>query len=565
MPKFKANPKTKSAREETPSFVCELPLVLSSSDERVMSVRFDIARQVYNACLSEALRRVDLMRESKAYRAARKLPCGGKGSPAAKARTTAFRAVNERFEFSGKYALDTWATEYINHQWLSDHLDSATVQKLAERACDAVRQHLFGKRGRPRFKGRRQLDSLESKSNDAGIRWRGEYQGDTLADSGQVPTDNRCCDLGRVATSVVGHVEWRGLNLPATIDPKDKVITHGLKSRVKYVRLVRRKLNGRNRFYAQLICEGKPFQKEKNTIGQGTVGLDIGPSTIAIVAPDAEKASLEQFCGELKPRQKDIRRLQRKMDRQRRANNPDNYTPHGKVKQGVKVWHKSARQHKTAAKLAEEHRQQACYRKSLHGRMVNRILRLGNVIKLEKVSYRSFQRNFGKSVNFRAPGMFVNELKRKAESAVAQVHEFSTRTTRLSQVCHHCGTLEPKSLSVRWHICDCGVTAQRDLYSAFLASCVEGEQLNAGQAKVLWPGVDSLLQAALSWIEQPTSGGLLLASFGLRASAGWSQSRSPVKAGMNAVEAQEGVPLASVSGKMGELEKGSRITRTPRL
>ena len=517
----------------TLSFVCELPLVLSSADERVMAVRFDVARQAYNACLSEALRRVDLMRESKEYQATRKLPKGEKGSPAAQARTAAFRAVNRRFNFSGKYALDAWATEHISHTWLGEHLDANSVQKLAERACDAARQYVFGKRGRPRFKGRNQLDSVEGKSNGAGIRWRGD------------------------------HVEWSGLNLPASIDPKDEVIAHGLKSRVKYVRLVRRKLNGTPRYYAQLVCEGLPYQKEKNTLGQGIVGLDLGPSTLAVVAPEAKVAFLEMFCGELRSSQKAIRRLQRQIDRQRRAANPNNYNPNGTAKKGAKVWRKSARQRKTGAKLAEQHRKQAAHRKALHGQMVNRTLRLGNVIKLEKVSYRSFQRNFGKSVNFRAPGTFVRELKRKAESAGAQVDEFPTRPTRLSQMCHGCGSIERKPLAQRWHICECGVSAQRDLYSAFLASCVEGERLDAGRAKLAWPGVDPLLQAALSRIEQPASGGRLPASFGLR--AGRSQSRSPVIAGANAVEAQVVVPFVSLCDGTGELEKDSGTSRTPRL
>ena len=103
--------------------------------------------------------------------------------------------------------------------------------------------------------------------------------------------------------------------------------------------------------------------------------------------------------------------------------------------------------------------------------------------------------------------------------------------------------------------------------SAFLASGVEGQAdgtsaLNAGRAKLAWPGVDPLLQAALSRIEQPASGGHLPASFGLREGAGWSQSRSPVIAGVNAVEAQEVVPFVSSFDEMGELEKDSGISRT---
>ncbi len=520
-------------KADTASFVCELPLVLSPSDERVMAVRFDIARQAYNACLAETLRRLDLMRESKEYQATRKLPHGAKGSPAAKARAVAFRAVNQRFGFR-EYDLHAWAAEHIKHEWLGEHLDINAVQKLATRAFQAAQQYAFGKRGRPRFKGRSQLDSLEGRSNDAGIRWRGD------------------------------HVEWWGLRLGAIIDPKDPVIAHGLQSHIKYVRLVRRKLNGTPRYYVQLVCEGVPYRKEKSTIGQGVMGLDIGLSTIAMVAPDAKVASLEVFCGELRSSQQAIRKLQRKTDRQRRLANPANYNDDGTVKKGVKTWHTSARQRQTEVKLADLHRQQAGYRKSLHGRIVNRLMRLGNVIKLEKVSYRSFQRNFGKSVNFRAPGMFVCELKRKAGNAGIQVDEFPTRPTRLSQVCHNCGTVESKPLSERWHLCDCGIVAQRDLYSAFLASCVEGGRLNADQAKELWSGVDALLQAALSRLEQPASGGQMPASFGLRASAGRSQSRSPVEAGGNTVEAQVGVPSVGFNGK-GELERDRPVTRTPRL
>jgi putative transposase len=36
----------------------------------------------------------------------------------------------------------------------------------------------------------------------------------------------------------------------------------------------------------------------------------------------------------------------------------------------------------------------------------------------------------------------------------------------------HCGKIKKKSLKDRWHRCDCGVIAQRDLYSALLARYV---------------------------------------------------------------------------------------------
>jgi putative transposase len=523
-------PKTK-----TDSFILDLPLRVSSTQEKRLLARLEAARQVYNACMGESLKRLGLLRQSKAYQAAQKMRRGRTGKRAAqkhretaKARACAFRKANAAVGFR-EYDLHAYAKQF-NHCWLGEHLDINTIQKLATRAFRAVQQHAFGKRGRPRFKGRNQMDSVEGKSNASGIRWREE------------------------------RVEWLDLNLEAIVDRGDPVIAHGLAARVKYVRIVRRKIKGRNRFYVQLVCEGKPYQKPKNRVGEGDVGLDLGPSTIARVGE--QEAFLEQFCDELVPRQKEIRRLQRQIDRQRRANNPDCYGEKGRSIKGKRPTDKSARQRKTETKLAELHRQQAAHRKSLHGQTVNRVLRMGNVFKLEKLSYLGFQRRYGRSVGMRAPGMFVALLKRKAESAGAEVIEFPTRTTRLSQTCHGCKTVKKKSLSQRWHKCNCGIEAQRDLYSAFLAQCVEDGRLNVDRAKHEWSdeGVDDLLQAALSQAAQRAAVAQLNSdqaasgrtsgrqpppsSFGL---SGQRQSGSPVESSVKSSETEDVVPSASSS------------------
>jgi len=460
------------------SFVCEVPLVLSGADEHVLAVRFDVARQTYNACLSEALRRLGLMRESKDYQAARKLPRGTKGSPVAKTRAAAFRKVNKRFGFR-EYDLHAWATEHIQHQWLGrtgtvrQHLDSNTTQKLATRAFRAAQQYAFGNKGRPRFKGRNQVDSVEGKTNASGIRWRDD------------------------------HVEWLGLNLPAIIDPRDRVIAHGLSSPVKYVRLVRRRLNGKTRYWAQLVCEGLPYRKEKNTIGAGPVGVDPGPRKFGISGINWGK--LVDLSTPLKRSRKEIRRLQRHIDRQRRANNPDNYLPDGRIRPGPKKWKVSRLQMRAQAKLAEIQRKAAAHRKSLHGRLANAVLRLGDDIRIEKNSYRSFQRNFGRSVGIAAPAGFVTHLKRKAANAGARARDLPARL-RMSQWCHGCGEIEKKPLSLRIHECACGVgPVQRDVYSAWLATTAiagpDGSdewRLDAVRAQEAWPGAEQRLPAASS-------------------------------------------------------------------
>ncbi|MHB1426813.1 MAG: hypothetical protein ACYC3I_26955, partial [Gemmataceae bacterium] len=133
-----------------------------------------------------------------------------------------------------------------------------------------------------------------------------------------------------------------------------------------------------------------------------------------------------------------IRRLQRHLDRQRRANNPDCYDDQGRAIKGKRPTKRSRRQVQTEAEVAELFRREAAHRKTLHGQLANQIIVRGTTIKTEKLSYKSFQKQFGRSISVRAPQLFLSILTRKAESAGGQIIEFNTRTTALSQVCF-CG------------------------------------------------------------------------------------------------------------------------------
>ena len=441
---------------KTPSFILHLPLRTTPADESVLYVRFDAARQVYNAVLGEALKRLRLMRESRDYQRARKLPKG-------KDRNALFKEVRERFGFS-EYALHAYAKQF-GHSWLGQHLDSLTIQKVTTRAFRATKEYAFGKRGKPRFKGKRGLQSVEGKNNTSGIRFS------------------------------KGILRWLGLQMGVRIKQGDIVQEYGLMQRVKYCRILQKTIRGCVRWFVQLVLEGTPWSKLKNKPGEHIVGLDLGPSTIAIV--DDQEARLIRFCDEVQDKSKDIRKLQRAMDRSRRANNPDNYNANGTIKKGRKAWRNSTRYKKLRARKAELERKLAAHRKSLHGKLANEVIRRGCTIRTEKVSYKSWQKNFGKSIGRRAPGMFIEILKRKAESAGGRMEDISTRKTALSQTCL-CGARKKKKLSQRTHHCDkCGVVAQRDVFSAFLAKHVTNNKFDVDKALDEWRrGAEELLQSA---------------------------------------------------------------------
>ena len=132
-----------------------------------------------------------------------------------------------------------------------------------------------------------------------------------------------------------------------------------------------------------------PYQKPQHRLGSGIVGLDLGPSAIAVVSEQA--ALLQPFCPEVTPDAKALRRLDRQLDRQRRANNPANYDERGRVKRGKKRWKVSKRQRRVLARRREVSRKLAATRKRSHGQLAHRVLALGNSFHLEQLSYRAWQ------------------------------------------------------------------------------------------------------------------------------------------------------------------------------
>jgi hypothetical protein len=483
-------------KSTTPTFLLELPLAMNPGQARPLRAHFEVARALYNALLGEALLRLHRMRADPAWQEARAIPKTQKQERAA-----AFSQLRQAYGFS-EYALHAFAKQ-ANCSWIADHIDAVTAQTLATRAYQAVNRICLGKAKKVRFRSKgRGLDSIEGKRNDTGLRFV----------------------LQPAEEGHQGWLVWGKDHLPAIIDWYDPLVKYSLDHRIKYARLVRRKASSPRakgadtqgyRYFVQLTLEGTPYQKKKNKPGSDIIGLDLGPSTIAIV-PRKGEARLLLLCEELKPDARKKRRLERKLDRERRANNPQHYDEKGRIKKQGKrrlTWKNSKGYLATRRRLARQERKLAAHRKSLHGRLVNEIVRIGNHITIEKVSYKGWQKRYGKSVGLRAPGMLIDHLRRTVASTGGTLSEVPTRSTKLSQYCHGCNSHAKKPLSERWHHCACGVgPIQRDLYSAFLAAYLEPPDYlpSSAQYHRYWEGAELRLRAALEVLSQRAKEGQVL-------------------------------------------------------
>ena len=482
--------KEKKSRSKTPTFLLELPLSANPGQARRLRAHFEAWRCLYNALLGEAMSRLRRIRPDAAWQVARAIPRTHKSERSASA---------AHLRLFGLCPAEL--CQKARCTWLANHIDAVTAQTLATRAFRAVNRVCLGQAKRVRFRSRgRGLDSLEGKRNDTGLRF-------VLQPSQE---------------GNLGWLLWGTDRIPALIDWGDPVVTYGLSHRIKYARLLRRRASGPKahgadaqgeRYSVQLALEGTPYQKPKNRPGTEVIGLDVGPSTLAVV-PQHGKARLLLLCEELKPDARKKRRLERHLDRQRRASNPENYDERGRVKKhgtGRLGWKHSRGYQATRRRLAHHERKLAAHRKSLHGRLVNQMVAVGNDIRTEKLSYQGWQKRFGKSVGLRAPGMLIDHLKRTVANTGGTLHEFPTRTTKLSQYCHGCHTYTKKPLSQRWHHCACGIgPVQRDLYSACLVAFLDPPTIIPSIAHDEWEGAEARLRAAMERLHQRAQAGQVL-------------------------------------------------------
>ena len=267
-------------------------------------------------------------------------------------------------------------------------------------------------------------------------------------------------------------------------------------SKIFYLRVV----NEKNKYYVQITFEGIPPKKHKIG-GENEIGIDIGTSTIAIVSDN--KVELKILAENIEINEKEKIRLQRKLDRQRRANNPNKYNTNGTINiENKEKWKKSKSYIKTKLKLSNLQRKIAEKRKQSHNILANSILEIGTIVKVESMNFKALQRRskkteisektgkfkkkkrFGKSLLNRAPALLIEIINRKLGYLGKQIIKIDTFKVKASQLNHVTREYEKKGLSQRWVNID-NNKIQRDLYSAFLIKNVKDnlEEVNIEKAR----------------------------------------------------------------------------------
>lgn len=276
-----------------------------------------------------------------------------------------------------------------------------------------------------------------------------------------------------------------------------------------YVSLVIREIRGKLRVFAHITIEGTAktkFNKDgtrRHQYGKGFIGCDIGPQSIAYTSKgEVGLKNLAERGASIKDREQKEARILRKMDRSRRAMNPENYNDDGTIRKGKKTWKKSNRykklqsQYRNICRIAAENRHFAINEEINHMRALGNVFitEPKNAKKLQKRSKNTERQDkpsviqksdgteqlvykykrkkrFGKSIKNRCPGYFQAQAKAKFERTGGVYIEVPA-TYRASQYDHTCNKYIKKTLSQRMYELADGTRVQRDWYSSFLMYCI---------------------------------------------------------------------------------------------
>lgn len=430
-------------KSKTSTYTVEFELITTFQDRYIINKKMKVAKSIYNACLNECLKRLKAVKADKEYHTLVK-------TESSKQRNSRLKEIERYYGYS-EYDLHSWVNQVKYH--FEGHLGINEVQKLATRAFKAVEKFHYGKAKKVYFKSFKDDISVENKSNKTGLRIK---------------------DL---------KIIWGNLSsIPFKVKKNDKYAQLALLDKTKYVRVLKREIRGKERFFVQLIQEGLPPKKHQISTVENRVGIDIGTSTVAVVSDN--EVSMNELAT-IKTPYKKLRKLDRAMDRSRRSTNPQNYNDNGTVKKGYKKWNYSNRYLKLKYKRKELFRKIASIRKQTHEQTANNILSLGLDVRVETMRFQSLQKRakktihnkkngkinkkkrFGKSIANYAPAMLLEIINRKLKYQNLDLKKIDTYSVKASQLDHTTGECTKKFLSNRWNNID-DKLIQRDLYSAFL-------------------------------------------------------------------------------------------------
>lgn len=442
------------------TYTYTLKLKTNTKMKKELNKRLQKGAVVYSETLKELLSRERKLKRDPLYKKAYKLEKG-------KERNAILNELDKKYNLS-QFGAVAIANKKRKDLCLEGYIPNKVAQCLGDRAYLAFKKKHFVVNNTSKVIRPKMIDSLVSLA-DTGIRIKN----------------------GKVYYGVTGKWKTHLLEIPV-VYKNDEYEQEILRGKIIQNRILKKIQNGKEHFYLQMILRAEVAPRKYDTSDMfGNVGIDIGTSTVAVSSYYETK--LEELAPGIDRKEKEIARLQRKLDRQRRANNPQNYNEDGTIVRGKKTWAYSKKYYQTKNKLRKLKTKQAETRTLSHKTLANEIVGLGDRFVVEQMSFAGLQKRaketkvnektnkiqskkrFGATIGHRAPATLISLIEQKCKSQGKTFIKADTKTVKASQFDHLTEEYTKHSLSTRVKFVG-DDKVQRDLYSAFLLAHVEDDK-----------------------------------------------------------------------------------------
>ena len=442
------------------TYTYTLKLKTNTKMKKELNKRLQKGAVVYSETLKELLSRERKLKRDPLYKKAYKLEKG-------KERNAILNELDKKYNLS-QFGAVAIANKKRKDLCLEGYIPNKVAQCLGDRAYLAFKKKHFVVNNTSKVIRPKMIDSLVS-----------------LADT-EIRIKN-----GKVYYGVTGKWKTHLLEIPV-VYKNDEYEQEILRGKIIQNRILKKIQNGKEHFYLQMILRAEVAPRKYDTSDMfGNVGIDIGTSTVAVSSYYETK--LEELAPGIDRKEKEIARLQRKLDRQRRANNPQNYNEDGTIVRGKKTWTYSKKYYQTKNKLRKLKTKQAETRTLSHKTLANEMVGLGDRFVVEQMSFAGLQKRaketkvnektnkiqskkrFGATIGHRAPATLISLIEQKCKSQGKTFIKADTKSVKASQFDHLTEEYTKHSLSTRVKFVG-DDKVQRDLYSAFLLAHVEDDK-----------------------------------------------------------------------------------------
>lgn len=279
------------------------------------------------------------------------------------------------------------------------NIDSLSAISIAETVWRGFEKYLFDSKSKKlRKKRKNTMKTVRGRNNESGIRFKD------------------------------GNLLWNGLCMPVKIDANNPYEIEAFQSEIAYCCIQQRWIHGKNYYFVQIIFKGvAPAKYRKATgefvraLGEGKVNIEIQPTQITI--QKESKKETFSLCPNLDHQKELLKEIEEKMERSRRATNPNNFDEKGRALKNTEenslTWIQSKNYRKLKIQKHDLCEKVRIQRKIEHEKLSNKVLSYGSSFIISSIDAKKEQEKDGKRkgrvILDYAPASFRQILIRKIE------------------------------------------------------------------------------------------------------------------------------------------------------